>query len=161
MESHTKGANGKLSFSAVKADGSYTVDVSALESPFIIFVEGTVGSRTVRLYSTIDEPGRANVTPATNLAMTLALGADPAAVYPPKDITTDGTLIEAAPTSAKIEEAKHTVQAILEKVFATLDVPAGFDILNGSFKADGTGFDKLLEAVSMKVNTTLAVRLWQ
>ena len=149
-----KGANGKVSMSAIRADGTYTVDVSALSSPFIIFVEGKVGGESVRLYSTIDIPGRANVTPATNMVLALALGQDPETVYPPTDIKTDGKEIEDPPSQAELDIAINKVQTILENVFSVLDVPDGFDIMNGEFVADGSGFDKVLDLVKMDVDTT-------
>lgn len=148
-----KGANGKTSYSAIRADGSYTVDVSALTAPFIIFAEGHVGGETVSLYSTVSRPGTANVTPATNLAMTLALGANPEIVYPPADIKEDGEEVADAPATEEIDAAKTKVQELLAEVFAVLDVPEGFDIMNGTFTV-GSAFDKVLDVVKINVETS-------
>lgn len=147
-----RGANSVISTSAIRADGSYTVDVAALTTPFLIWAEGTANGQTVRLYSTVQAAGKvANVTPATNLVMAMALGADPAVVYgaygatsaPTADLPGAGDIITAA-----------DVNALLASVFASLDMPANFNLMNGSFVADGSKFDSILDTVSFQVNSS-------
>lgn len=148
---YIKDTCGKVSQSPIRSDGTYTVDVTALVAPFILLVDGHVGTANVSLYSTIDIPGRANVTPATNLILALALKNDPSTEYPPADVKADGKVIDQPPAQTDIVAARAKVQAILQNVFSVLNVPAGFDIMNGSFIADGSGFDHLLDLIKMDV----------
>jgi hypothetical protein len=131
-----------MSFSAIQTDGSFTVDVSALTAPFVLWAEGSANGKSVKLYSTIDDPGTVNVTPATNMIMAMALGEDPDAYY-----TQDPDA--AAPVDQEIAIAKQEILNQLESVFATLGMPADFDLMNGDFVADGTGFDQVLDTVDM------------
>ncbi len=149
-----KGANGRVSYASIRSDGTYTVDVSALEPPFIVYVEGNVGGTSIRIYSTIDGPGRANVTPATNLVMALALGQDPEAYYPPDDVKNDGKEIPAPPSQSELIMAIIKIQMVLSSVFPVLNVPDDFNIMNGEFLADGSGFDQILDLIKMDVDTT-------
>ena len=149
-----RGANGNISTSAIEADGSYTVDVDALTAPFLIWAEGKANGKTVRLYSTVQAAGEvANVTPATNMVMTMALGDDPAAIYGDYgegDVTADAAL----PEVADVVAAAADVNALLATVFASLDMPADFDLMKGSFEVSTKGFDTVLDTVSFQVNGT-------
>ena len=139
---NVRGADGNLSFSAIESDGSFTVDVSVLTAPFVVWAEGTSSGKSVNLYSTITEPGKVNVTPATNIIMAMALGDDPESYYSQNPDA-------AAPDNSDIESSKAVMLELLESVFATLDMPADFDLMNGEFVADGTKFDKILDTVEM------------
>ncbi len=146
-----RGANGKVSMSAISSDGSFTVDVTALTSPFVIYAEGKAGSSSARLYSIVDTAGRANVTPATNIIIAKALGKSPEEAFPPSSMKTEGGSIDAVPTNEEIEAAKQAVLDILKNVFSSVGVAADFDLMNGVFTANASGFDKLLDLVDMKV----------
>ena len=154
---NVRGANSKVSYSAIRADGSFTVDVAALTEPFIIFVEGHVAGKSVRLYSAVDEAGYVNVTPATTMVMAVALGADPATVYPPAQVTDPTATLPAPPEQDDLDRAQEKVKTLLAEVFAGLDVPATFDLMNGTFTANGTGFDKVMDVVELETGTELTV----
>ncbi len=142
-----RGANGATSQSAILADGSYEVNVEALTAPFLIWAQGTANGKEVKLYSTVDSTEEnANVTPATNLVMAMALGADPADVYeddPDADV----------PDAADIVNAAVRVQELLSSVFATLEMDADFDLMNGEFVI-GESFDRVLDTVSFQVDSS-------
>jgi hypothetical protein len=139
---NVRGADGNMSFSAIQADGSFTVDVAALTPPFVLWAEGTANGKSVKLYSTVDGPGDVNVTPATHMIMAMALGDDPDTYY-----TDDSDA--AAPDAQNIDGAKQEILDRLESVFATLGLPDDFDLMNGDFVVDGTGFDQVLDTVDM------------
>lgn len=153
-----RGANGAISTSAIRADGSYTVDVAALTPPFLIWAEGTANGQSVRLYSTVQAAGEvANVTPATNLIMTMALGTDPAVVYGAygdKNTSDTAADLPPVPEAAAIIAAAADVKTLLTSVFASLDMPADFDLMNGRFVADGSKFDSILDTVSFQVDSS-------
>ncbi|PIE61005.1 MAG: hypothetical protein CSA29_05610 [Desulfobacterales bacterium] len=120
-----RGANGKTSDNEINADGTYRVDVSALTAPFLIWAEGTANGNNVKLYTTVDTAKKnANITPATNLVLTMALGQDPAAVYkndPDAEV----------PDSSEIVSAEKQVQALLSRVFDSLGMPEDFNLMKG------------------------------
>lgn len=141
---NVRGANGEISLSAIEADGYFSVDVSALSAPFVIWVQGMANGKEVTLYSTIVDPGRVNVTPVTHAVMAMALQEDPVDYFgdnPDADL----------PSAEAIVEAKAAILGILDTVFQTVGMPANFDLMNGEFTADGTGFDAVLDTVDLQV----------
>lgn len=142
-----RGADGYTSFSAIEADGSFTVDVSALTPPFILWAEGVANGESVCVYSTIDGPGTANVTPATDLIMALALDEDPEVVY-----TQDPNA--AAPDQDAIDEGIQTICEKLEIIYETLEIEGPCDPITEEFVGDGTGFDEVLDIVDMDIVDT-------
>ncbi|BBO83617.1 hypothetical protein DSCO28_41830 [Desulfosarcina ovata subsp. sediminis] len=142
-----RGADGVTSYSAIEADGSYTVDVSAMTPPFVIWADGSANGRSVTLYSTIDEPGTVNVTPATDVIVATALGQDPEDYY-------DDNPDAGPPSSDAMEDAQNLITDLLSSVFASLDMPQDFDLMNGSFTVGEEGFDQVLDAVSMTSDDT-------
>lgn len=139
-----RGADGTLSLSAIEADGAFRVNVDALTAPFTIWVEGSANGKEVTLYATIADPGRVNVTPVTHAIMALALGEDPEAYF-------SGDATAAPPSDDAIAQAKSAILSILDGVFGTVGLTDGFDLINGEFTADGTGFDAILDAIDMTV----------
>jgi hypothetical protein len=138
-----RGANGNTSFSAIETDGSFTVDVSALVEPFVVWAEGSANGKGVKLYSTVSVPSSVNVTPVTNAIVAMAIDSDPDEYF------SNGS--PAPPSDSDLELAKQVVFDLLEDVFATLEMPDNFDLMNGEFEADGTGFDNLLDVVSFPI----------
>lgn len=141
---NVRGANGNTSFSSIEADGSFTVDVSALTAPFVVWVEGSANGKGVKLYSTISDPGTVNVTPVTNAILAMALNNDPEEYFE--------TGSPPPPSDTDLDLAKQAIFYLLESAFDSLGMPEDFDLMNGEFIADGTGFDKILDTVSLPVD---------
>jgi hypothetical protein len=120
------------------------VDVDALVAPFVVWVEGSANGKGVKLYSTISNPGTVNVTPVTNAIVATALNSDPEEYFE--------TGLPAPPSDADIELAKQALFDLLESAFDTLGMPEDFDLMNGEFIANGTGFDQFLDSVSFPVD---------
>lgn len=139
---NVRGADGVTSLSEIRSDGSFTVDVTALTPPFLIWADGSANGRSVHLYSTISAPGTVNVTPATDIIVATALKQDPYAHY-------QGNPDASAPAESDIDEARTLITGILSSVFASLDMPLDFDLMNGTFTVGGQGFDQILDAVAM------------
>ncbi len=140
---NVKGANGVLSLGAIESDGSFSVDVAALTAPFVVWAEGTANGKSVKVYSTISDVGYVNVTPATHAVMAMALGDDPETHF-----EADG----AVPSGTALAAAKQAVIDIMASVFTRIDLAADFDVMSDAFNADGTGFDSVLNAVSMETD---------
>jgi len=139
---NVRGGNGAISYSAIRSDGTFSVDVTSLEAPYVVWADGSANGRQVTLYSTCYGLGNINVTPATNMAMALALGQDP---------TTYFQAGAAPPDEADLDAAVLTVADLMAMVFDSLGI-TGFDIMNDAFAADGTGFDTLLDLVDLGVS---------
>ncbi|MCX9155325.1 metallo-mystery pair system four-Cys motif protein [Niveibacterium sp. 24ML] len=130
------------------ADGSFSVALNGAQVPCLLAVSGgKVGSasgadNTLVLHGTALAAGLANVTPLTELALSHALGGSPAAAFATPSAGAFTAL------SSGIDAAKAYVSAQLLALGLTAPVA---DIVNGSFKADGTGNDKLLDDLATQI----------
>ena len=139
---NVRGGNGAVSYSAIRSDGTFSVDVTSLDAPYVVWASGSANGRSVTLYSTCYALANVNVTPATHLALALALGQDPAAYFPTG---------AAPPDETDLDAAVATVADLMKMVFDSLGI-TGFDIMGDTFAADGTGFDELLDVLDMEVS---------
>ena len=142
---YIKDSTGMVRSAAIGDNGSFLIDVSDMEAPFILYAEGVSGTDVVRLYSVAYKAGRANVTSATTLVVAIALNAVPAEVWSLDNIRDESTLLT-PPAEDSINNAKNNIVAIIGNGYSS-----GFDIMSGSFTADGTGFDALLDILDMNV----------
>lgn len=132
------------------ADGSFSLSVKDLVPPFILMVEGAPNGNgpTVRLYSAIDAAGRANITPVTNALVALAAADVPQDAFGAAAMKTTGTVVSLpGDFHERLAQAKSAFDAILTQVKGD-----GFDLVSGAFTADGTGFDRLLDTLSVTVD---------
>ncbi len=146
---YIKDAAGKMAQAEIKNDGTYSVEISEMNGPFILLAEGTYDSQSVALYSTIEEKGVANITPATNLIMTIALGDNPATAYPEAGMKQDGDEVADAPDASSLSDAKDKFNGMFEEVYTLFGVAEDFDVFSGSFQANSSGFDLILDRVKM------------
>lgn len=140
---YVKDSQGKVKSTYVNEDGTFSIDVADMTKPFIIYAHGFSGYETVDLYSVSLEGGRTNVTSATTLVVALALQNDPSTEWPLATITDETTVLD-APSSDEIETAKDDVAQVI-------GVSSSFDLITGSFNADRTGFDLIMEKLDMEV----------
>ena len=64
----------------IQADGTFSLDVSALTAPYLVYAEGVANGQSVRLYSVALTPGRINITPVTDFILRKALEDDPVTI---------------------------------------------------------------------------------
>lgn len=146
-----KDANGKTSATTADANGAYTfADVSGFAAPLMLQATGTAGGQTYTLHSVLEKIPAAgvssvvNVTPATEVAMAQATGADPAAVF------SDPVKIKAI-DPAKLADAKKKLIAALANVLPALGQDsAKVDLFTTAFTANNAGLDKLLDTIDFK-----------
>ena len=129
----------------VALDGTFTFDVTGMTPPFVVWAEGTVNGVPATYYSTCDSDGQVNITPLTHLAMAMALGQDPADYY-------QSNPNAAPPEAGALDDATQTIGELLTGMYSDLGIPADFDLLQGEFAADSTGFDQLLDMISVTVD---------
>jgi len=97
---------------AVASDGSYSVDVTGLEAPFLIKAEWTDGAITSRLYSSSEKAGTANVNELTDLAFSRASG-----TREPDDNYEKSDTEERSRTSRKITAVLTELRTVLAPLF--------------------------------------------
>lgn len=143
---------------SVKADaeGSYTfTDVSNMTAPFLLKATGTVGGEQQTMYSALDEKPAAgqatvlNVTPMTHSVVAQLSNGDPAKIF--SDPTSLATYIK--PTDMKL--AKEKIVAVLEDQLKEQGLDSTkFDPFKTPFKANSSGFDKMLDLVKMQADAS-------
>jgi hypothetical protein len=137
-----KGANGVSQTATAGADGSYSgLSLDGLTAPFRIQACGLVDGNYICYYSVVNSAGTANVTPLTHASVSLALGADAAAMF-----DAGGVAPDLAALDAKQLLLKEKLAAILAGV--SLDTRS-LDFATSAFAANRTGMDKLLDAVKI------------
>lgn len=133
----------------VDATGRFSIELAAgATAPFVIVATRTSSDGAVdTLVSVLDKAHSAtvNVTPVTTLvAARLSPSGNPLALA--AELKADPATIDAAKVAATLAEIKE----ILAPVLAATDT-AAFDPLNGEFAADGTGHDRLLDAITVTI----------
>lgn len=117
------------------ANGSFSLQLGSSTAPCMVQVSG--GTPAVTLYSFAEAAGRVNITPATDLVVARALGADPDAQFAAFDATRSNTV------RANLAAAKTYVGNQLSSIAGA---SLGQDPLTGVF-AVGDADDKLLDAL--------------
>ncbi len=149
--------NGKTSPAATtnSSTGAYTVDVSGMTAPFLLTITGSSGGRLVSLTSVATAAGQTvNLTPLTDLMVAVASGMSGGASL--VDACTGTSVatactdaLKAAATGTKLKDAAAQVATMIAPLNA-----AGTEPLNGSFTADGTGLDGVLDRVLVAPNAS-------
>ncbi|MBF0227106.1 MAG: hypothetical protein HQK76_16805 [Desulfobacterales bacterium] len=139
---YVKDANYTIFSTQTNNDGSFKIDIKNLTPPYLLWAEGTANGKFIRLYSIAYEAGTVNISNATHIIVAMALKADPYTYYNSKPSS-------ASPKEDAIKTAKEKIFNLLKEVFPVWSIPTDFDIIKGSFQADGTKFDKLLETINM------------
>jgi hypothetical protein len=135
-------ATGKTVTATADETGAFTLDASGLVAPFVVVATGTVGESVVSLVSmqATSSSSTVNVTPITHaIAATLAPGGDPLALV--------------SNTAAITPSAVSASEAALRLVLGPLMTATGAsgNLISGTFTADGTGLDQLLDQVKVDV----------
>lgn len=125
----------------IAGDGSFSIDVSDMQEPFLLKATGSADGARQVLYSFADRPGTANVNPLTNAALAHAAGVDdPAVVFDRPDPATLERIRSRMPDS---------VATLQMKIMPLLNVfEAGSrDPHKQFFEADHDGLDGMFDNV--------------
>ncbi|MGB6054879.1 MAG: carboxypeptidase-like regulatory domain-containing protein [Burkholderiaceae bacterium] len=140
--------NTEVARAKTASDGSYDVTLPAGATP--PFVLKAVRDDMTLVGVAASDSATANITPITTLiASRLSPSGDPdklAAELKANPALLDGTKVE-----AKVEEVTNLLKPLLAAVDA-----AGTHPLTGKFKADGTGIDHALDALSITITPSSA-----
>lgn len=135
-------ANGTVSTVETDAKGAYSLDTTALKAPFVITVTKLLGDKQIELHSVATSPNStANVTPLTTAVSALL---NSSGSYDPKTIS--ATTI----TADNIKTANDKIAASLANLMVQANVSSNsFNPIGGTFVADGTGIDSVLDRISI------------
>lgn len=142
--------NGQTFQATTNALGAYTVNVAGGTAPFILTIIGTSGGKTVNLSSVATAAGQTvNITPLTDLIVSTAAGQPGGAALVnlctsavPADQASCNAALTAATSGTKLNDAVTAVKDMIK------DLNTGsVDPLHGSFTANGSGFDAVLDSI--------------
>jgi hypothetical protein len=139
-----KDKNNKTAQVTANAEGSYTfADVTGFVAPVMLEATGTANGKDIALHSVLETvptgntAGVLNATPATEAVTAHALKGNPATAFQnPSQISAIDTI--------NLKKAKDNLATALGTT----------DLFTTSFKADGTGMDKVLDLASFEGNST-------
>lgn len=139
----------------IEANGNYSVDVSGLTAPFALLASGTVGGRSVSLYSaatSADVGGTINITPFTDLIIR-NIAATAVDTY----LATPGGM--ASLTTAELDAQRVALTAQLAPALTAMGLSGSIDLLRATFNADSTGLDRFMDVVKVDTTTPGAVTI--
>jgi hypothetical protein len=135
----------------IEANGHYSVDVTGLTGPFAFLARGTVGGKTVSLYSAAtqaDVGGTINITPFTDLIIrNIAAGAVDAYIN-------NGTFTGL--TAAQLDAQRVILTTQLTPALTAMGLSGSIDLLRATFNADHTGLDRFMDVVRVSTTPTTA-----
>ena len=132
----------------IEANGRYSVDVTGLKAPLAFLASGTVGGRTVSLYSMAEQAvaGTINITPFTDLIIrNIAASAVDAYIN-------SGSFSGLAPGQLDAKRVELTNQ--LAPALQAMGLSSSIDLLRATFNADSTGLDRFMDVVKVSVSPT-------
>lgn len=137
------GVNGNSASADIGADGKYSLDVTALTPPYILYAEGTVSGQSVRIYSTGVAAGAINITPITNLITTKLLGTNP------DDVVDQWASASAVVDATAIASAETAVEEQLAPILEAAGLTGDVDLMSVDFDADHSGMDAVLDVIKI------------
>ncbi|HEX5126275.1 MAG TPA: hypothetical protein VFW00_06015, partial [Rhodocyclaceae bacterium] len=133
-------------------DGTYTFSLASLTAPFMLKAQWVVSGVTHTLYSFAPASGTANITPLTNMIVADAAGTD---VLDPIYAAGNSTVFAAV--ASALPGATTDLQTSL-KPLLTHYAAFNIDPIYGSFAANHTGMDALLDSITVNdVSGTVTV----
>ena len=140
-------ANGNQFTASTSASGAYTVNVSGGTAPFILTIVGTSSSGTVTLSSIATAVGQTvNITPLTDLIVSTAAGQPGGSALVDLCTPTVQPGCTAALTAATTGSNLSSAVTAVTGMIAPLNTN-NTDPLNGTFTANGTGMDAVLDQI--------------
>lgn len=134
--------------SVIGSDGSFAIDVTGMKAPFILQATGSANGQNHSLLSFASGLGTANVTPLSHALVAIAWGnGNPEAVFADPDAQKLKTISERLPT------AVADLMGQLTPLLQAYNV-LGMDPLRDRFVADHTGFDDMLDRITVTVDDT-------
>lgn len=129
----------------IKSDGSFSFNVTGLTPPFMLKAAWQTGSVNNQLLSFSAAAGTANIHPLSNVEVANAAGVvDPSTLYATVNATMLQTIAANMPAAEAALEVK--LKPLLDLYGVTIDP------ITGPFVANHTGFDAMLDAITIQIN---------
>ncbi|RFO97353.1 hypothetical protein DIC66_09520 [Rhodoferax lacus] len=135
----------------VGADGRFNIAISAsAQAPFVLTATRTNAEGAVETLVSVvpTAPGvsstaTVNISPVTNLiASRLSASGDPSRLA--SEVGSGASTVDAITVAASVSEVQTILATLISAAGAT-----GIDPLTGSFAANGTGYDRMLDAIQV------------
>ena len=141
------GTGGNLATATIEVDGSFKVKVNGMDAPFMLRTVASNGSASE--YSYAEKANiKVNITPLTTAAMVLASNS----TTNPSTMFNSWVSSHVNVTAAGIENAQAIVNANLSAQYIANNLdPLVYDFFGTEFDANHTGFDGLLDSVSVRI----------
>jgi len=138
-----KGALGLETTTVTFSDGTFSVDVSNLTAPYLLRAIDL--TRGIELYSYSESVSNVNITPVTSLIMSQAL---------PSTQTLQDLFDDFA--SMDLEQLEADINTQISELNALVgdDEFSGFNHFTGSFSANSTGYDGILDELNFTYSGT-------
>lgn len=127
------------------SDGSFSLNVASCSLNGAILIRVKSPLAVVHSVAKASEVGsRVNITPITEVVAARALGTNNL-----KNIT---SLLDSQSNAIddNLEQAKEDVRAAILPLLESEGIDSDFDVMKGSFAANGGGFDKVLDAIKVE-----------
>ena len=135
------------------ADGKFSIDVTDLESPYLIRVKDSANHyyySVATVSPTENNPNEiANIHPVSDLIIRNWYKVKGSDVE--MEFDNDQALAN-PPTESEIDLIKQALAAILSELFASFNLPDNFDLIKTAFDADGQNFDRLLDYIKVHIH---------
>jgi hypothetical protein len=139
----------------IAANGNYSVDVTGLTAPFAFLARGSVGGKTVELYSAAtvaDVGGKINITPFTDL-MIRNIAATAVDTY------LNNSANMANFTAAALDAQRVALTEKLAPALSAMGLSGSIDLLRATFNADNAGLDRFMDVVKVDTSDPAAVTI--
>lgn len=130
----------------IAGDGTYAIDVTGMQAPFIIEATGSAGGTNYTLCSFATGQGRANVNPLSNMVVAHAAGVnDPDSIYQNPNST------QMQQISSNLAASVSSIQSKLQQLLALYNA-SSIDPISGPYAADHTGLDAMFDNVMITMS---------
>ena len=145
----------------INDDGTYKVDVSGMNGPFIVKAHGNIAGVSVTYFSAAtqaDVGGTINVTPFTDLLLSNIAG-KLVNLYLSDESKIPG--LATTLTREKIDKSQDALFAMLRPILIQLGVTETIDLIRTVFKADHSGVDALMDLVKVEYDPATNAALFR
>jgi alpha-tubulin suppressor-like RCC1 family protein len=134
----------------IGANGAYSFDLTGYTAPFFIRAVGTANGKSVELYSAADTGDAvAHVNDYTSLALAIAVGDGT-----PLSTVFSNPASKMSTIQANIDTAIASVREIFTAFLTEYDPNSDFDPFEGTYVADGSGMDGVLDNIQIVITDT-------
>jgi hypothetical protein len=148
---YLRGSNGVEVNTAIGAGGTYSINVDDIPAPYML--KAVADAIAEVQYSFAEAAGIANITPLTTLALYESLGN--------QDLTSYYESWSSFASTVNTQEIEAAAQAILAEFESQINAaginPDSFDLFSSAFEANHTGFDSVLDQVSVVIDFATGV----